>query len=250
MEHSHLEKESTEPKHRILEENFKISSELQLDDPYEYEKERIEIIHRANDVIQVTTEPELIDERLDENGFSLTELTGYRPVRNIDFLSEGKVFSFLSLLPSNVRIFEKQGIMLGARAFFNPEEQKIIYSREKSRRNQEQGTESFFKPEGALFDLLHEIGHSHSITPEKWNALLSANIDSEDRLSEASAELILQEERNAHAYALRELKKLRRQGIDLEPNLRTFGDLHRYIHGILAIEQKHRRIQTNKRQMK
>ena len=245
MEQPIEEKRAIDLEQQLPPENFRTGIELGRDDPNEYEKGRTEIIRRGNGVIQVITEPEIIHSYPDENGFEVTELTGFRPVRDVRFiLPDGTTFSFFSILPPTVQIFEKQGILIGSRAFFDPEQQRIVYSREKSARDQP-GTESFFKPDGALFDLLHEIGHSHSVTSEKivdWKLLFHEDINQEEHSAEKRIDLILQEERNAHAYALRKLLQIRKRGIDLEPNLETLGDLHRYIHGILAIEQKRRRI--------
>ena len=90
----------------------------------------------------------------------------------------------------------------------------------------------------SFFGLLHEIGHAHirAALPEK--ELREREIQGflfrspQDQFDQAM--IALQEERDASAYALRQLRSLNVRGIDLEPEIRTREELHWVIHVPLA----------------
>ena len=225
--------EQTKDLPHLPKENFKPYKQILAEVPDDYLIEWHDIIERPNGFVEVVTDPELLTT---EEGSDIEMLTGKRPVKQLTFVSQdGQKADILSLLPEGVHILERLLPMIGAAALFDPETRTIQYPRESFIDKENYG--SSYKREGALFTLLHEIGHSRSMTPEKtesWKALEDALIDaSDDTQLDHYVAMVVEEERNANAYALRQLRELRTQGIDLAPELRTFKDMHNFIHNSL-----------------
>lgn len=89
---------------------------------------------------------------------------------------------------------------------------------------------NFFEQPGALLYLLHEIGHAYekkSLLEELYIIWLrrrshpSRKHIFKERFVQSRIENIYQPERNAWAYALRKLRELRRDSIDIAPKLDT-----------------------------
>jgi hypothetical protein len=157
----------------------------------------------------------------------------YKPVQ-LTYIDEGdQRFDIGTLLPEAVRFGKypggpvlkyTDGYVLYGDTYFDPRA----------------GKTTDFWATGSMFALLHEIGHAkfdNEPTPDgDWartllNSPFSLSNPTESDVKRALG--ILKSERRAWAFALKTLKNLRVDGIDLEPELPTMDDLIPSIYGAL-----------------
>lgn len=117
---------------------------------------------------------------------------------------------------------------------------------------------------GNVLSLFHEIGHTHpdpkleldlgnardrlnrayyrakGYRPTKQDVLYRPSREGEFRpvkreLANRFLHLEAKEERNAWAYAIRALRKFKREGLDLEPEMKKLDDFERFIYGKMGL---------------
>lgn len=86
--------------------------------------------------------------------------------------------------------------------------------------------------------MLHEIGHipQEKDYPkyEKLKSLeISGKLTSEEDIKKF-IDIVMGLEREAHNFAIKKLRQLRKDGIDLEPELKRLSDIGELIHQALA----------------
>lgn len=118
---------------------------------------------------------------------------------------------------------------------------KIVSVNSKEREVVERNTVNFLKTEGAFLVLYHEIAHSRKmvdvISPkgiERGELLTKAEYKTlTEKDKERYEEIILGEERDAWAFALRKVRQLRKKGFDIEPTLDDPRRLKKLFHSWL-----------------
>jgi hypothetical protein len=193
---------------------------------------------------------------------------GRQRVKDIEYrLPGGEMFRLSDVLPEGVRLFRLGDPIPPT---MDLEDRSLSYSRigrvpsVKEKKfppwargyRYEQRKEEFFSSPGAFLGLFHEIGHlrrreeeGREELPRRRERELRLRAEGLTPLVGKDREdflLVLQEERDAWAFALRLLRELRRRGIDLEPELQTKEDILTFVHAKLhsyerAIETKERR---------
>lgn len=163
-----------------------------------------------------------------------TTMPGSRVVSTLEFkISDAKVFDFLALLPEGYSLEKRRSL---GTSVVDPYKGKLVYGED---RLVEGGFVPFFSQPGAFLELLHELGHIDSIE----NAIRAKNPKSEQERESIAKELIeVEDERDAWAYAVKLLRKLRAEGIDLEPKLDNEAKIAQAVHlgGHRTLEKKER----------
>lgn len=183
-------------------------------------------------------------------------------ITDIEYItSDGKAFFFSNVLPKNWRLIRASSNRMPESQF---DQKRIFYSEtmpmlgtfpglrlsESEKRRVAEMPQITGK--GFLLILLHEIGHAHTLaelTPEEierdgnlrksmfFKKMESANapVTLPPQERKDYEKLVIGNERDAWAWALKNLRRLRREGIDLEPELKTNKDLLEFIHGALVL---------------
>lgn len=112
----------------------------------------------------------------------------------------------------------------------NPEGKKAVITTETEKKN-------FWKEkEGAFLAVFHEIAHTHRFGSEKEYQenialrLKAAGGTLTEEEKERYEELVVKEERDCWAFALRKIRELRRKGFDVEPFLDNPEKLKEFLH--------------------
>ncbi len=128
-------------------------------------------------------------------------------------------------------------------AEYNPESKQLIFTRltaimAETAKGPEAKIANFLSADGSIYILLHEIGHSKNPELVSLSKKLAdierkrpEDITSEEQ--EAYLELVMNEERRAHAWALGKFRELRKKQMDVEPNIKSFKTLSKFIHSAL-----------------
>src|SRR3989338_10225058 len=170
-----------------------------------------------------------------------------RAVRDIIFTQDdGKEVSFRDKLslPVGLGILEFQGFWKKIARYF-PDKKTIGFSSFVLAVDTETNKvklENFFEASGTLYVLLHEIGHVFQAPNKRYRELenlkISGEAVNEEALANEYLNTIFQIERDAHNFAIKKLRQLRREGIDLEPDFKTLGDIGRFVHQALSSYEK------------
>lgn len=142
---------------------------------------------------------------------------------------DGKKLSFKSLFPDNWKIVRTTTGSMRASYDF-----KQVFYRDK-----------LVDEKGFFLGLLHEIGHAQEVstlTNEEARARAEVQkrmLDPETpgKEKERATQAVVNNERDAWAWALRKFRELRRKGVDLEPELKTRQDLLRGINKCLKTHE-------------
>ncbi len=128
-------------------------------------------------------------------------------------------------------------------AEYYPESKRLIFTRlsaiaVETEKGPEVKIADFLSASGSMYVLLHEIGHSKNPELISLNEKLEAierkrPEDASPEEHELYLELITGEERRAHAWALGKLRELRKRQMDIEPDIKTFKMLSKFIHTAL-----------------
>ncbi len=185
-----------------------------------------------------------------------------RLVPDIEYrTADGKIVSVRSLIPGswnlstvergdlfNADIFSRR-IQYGQRhdtSVFSPGHERVEAKAApyipEGRTIEENKPEPALTSRGFFMNILHEAGHAHAfedMAPEEkrefartvgeLNARSSREYSERDKA--AYRDIVVQNERDAWAWAVKKLRELRSQGIDLAPEFRTKDEL---FHGIRA----------------
>ncbi len=151
-----------------------------------------------------------------------TTMPGSRIVSGLEFKTHNaKVFDFLTLLPEGYSLEKRQSL---GTSFIDAVKKKLVHSED---RLVEGGFAPFFSQPGAFLELLHELGHIDSIE----NAIKARNPKSDQERESIAEELMkTEDERDAWAYAVKMLRKLRAEGINLEPELDSEAKIAQSVH--------------------
>jgi len=211
-------------------------------------------------------------QELKENYFSYADKIEIQDLRYK--IKEGKAFSLNTLLPEGWKLVKKAGAEFIAdhdnkeviygnwytlkREYFVPEGKPMpervedeyffrdVYPEEK--KIVEQKFFPAISRRGFFLILLHEIGHAHyyegrdpigklamhTIEREEIQKKLSKNLPLSEKEEEFKKKVIIPEERTSWAWALRTFRKLRQQGIDLEPGLPSTKEIRKIVHAALS----------------
>ena len=170
-----------------------------------------------------------------------------RAVKDIIFTQDnGKEISFRDKLslPVDLGILEFQGFWKEMARYFT-DKKRIGFSSFVLAVDTETNKvklENFFEVSGTLYVLLHEIGHVFQAPNKRYGELenlkISGEAVNEEALANEYLNIISQIERDAHNFAIKKLRQLRREGIDLEPDFKTLGDIGRFVRQVLSTYEK------------
>lgn len=197
---------------------------------------------RGVEIVEHRFGPGWIREYLDRDD----SLQGVRNVRELEYVTaDGKRWFFSTIVPEGFLLLRWEGeggadsYRYGGIRYIGYEDRILIpYSDERERL--QFVSKPYFETPFALLELLHEVGHARQEFPdeeEKRRLILREKADAQRGLSPLEkkefVEKVLAEERDAWAYALRQLEKLREEGIDLAPQLKTREEVLAFVHTAL-----------------
>ena len=168
-----------------------------------------------------------------------------RLIKDIFFIQDdGKEISFREHLaiPSDVRMSELQGFWKNITRYL-PEEKIIVMTKlviSVDSETDKIGLSEFFETDRSLYAFLHELGHVQQPYNKRYEELEDLAIEGglTDKEVEEYLQIVLGAERGAHNFAIKKLRQLRREGIDLEPSLKTLGDIGRFVSRVLSGYEK------------
>lgn len=159
------------------------------------------------------------------------------------FAPNGAIFRISTILPEGVTLTKVENITV---PYFNPITKKVVYGEIMSTEIDKHGgikdtkLVPFFKNPAAFIALLHEVGHAvHKqsfkevvvkILQKTRREMRREKHKPTDKTDENVDSDIIQQERDAWAYTLKKIRKLRKRGIDLAPQLDTEEKLLAEIH--------------------